>query len=172
MLVRTLRGLAAATLLLTVAASSGQAQAAAAPRFAVSGGIAMPMGDFGDGADMGITVGGSWTRGLNDMFKLRINADYARFEASGGVDATFSQLGAMANLVHDYKGGMYALAGLGFVNQTADIAGFGSTSESDLAWNVGGGFNVNKWFIEARYQSVMTDGSATTSLPIVFGIRF
>jgi Outer membrane protein beta-barrel domain len=171
MMVRTFRGLAAATLLLAVVATAGQAQMASTSRFAVSGGVAMPMGDFGDAVDMGFTVGGSWAKGLTDKVDFRLNADYARF-GTKGVDGTWSQLGVMANGVLKFEGGMYGLAGLGFVNQTLDIDGLGSESEGDLAWNVGAGFNVNKWFIEARYQSVMSEGTATTSLPIVFGWRF
>ena len=171
MLVRTLRGLAAASLLVVAVSSVGQAQEASASRFAVTGGIVAPMGDFGDAADMGFQVGGSWTKGLNDMFKLRINADYSNL-GTKGVDGTWTQIGAMANLVHDYKVGMYALAGLGMVNTKIDITGLGNDSSSDLAWNVGGGFNVNKWFIEARYQSINADGGSINSLPIVFGWRF
>ena len=168
MLVRTLRGLAAASLLVVAVSSVGQAQEASSSRFAVTGGIVAPMGDFGDAADMGFQVGGSWTKGLNDMFKLRINADYSRL-GTKVADGTFTQLGALANLVHDYKGGMYALAGLGMINTTIDVGGI-NDSNADLAWNVGGGFNVNKWFIEARYQSINADGGSVNSLPIVFGI--
>ena len=168
---RALRGLAAASLLVVAVSSVGQAQEASSSRFGVTGGIVAPMGDFGDAADMGWQVGSSWTKGLNDMFKLRINADYSNFNTKG-IDGSWTQLGAMANLVHDYKGGMYALAGLGMVNTKLDVTGLSTDSNSDLAWNIGGGFNVNRWFIEARYQSINAEGGSANSLPIVFGWRF
>ena len=158
-----------ATLLLTVAAGA-QAQAAPASRFSVNAGVAMPMGDFGDAADMGFGVGGAYAFQAGKL-NLRVNADWTRHSLSD-LDGSRSQLGAMVNAIFPIADkGFYAIGGLGFYSQTLDIDGLGSDSESDLAYNAGVGYGKGKWFVEAKYRSVLSD-DATNSLPITFGWKF
>ena len=135
------------------------------------------MGDFGDAANMGFLIGGQLTRPLGATLKLRINADYARNGFSDLVagligDGNWTRFGAMANVLYPFGGemGVYGLGGLGFYSTNTDLSG--SEAFNDLAWNLGAGFGKGRWFAEARYQSIMADGSSLTSLPIVFGIRF
>lgn len=177
MLVRTLRGLVAATALLAAVSSTAAAQAATGEsRLALTGGVDMPMGDFGDVAKMGFVVGGQFSMPLGEILKLRLNADYARNGFHDDVvallgDGNWTRLGIMANVVYPIGGemGAYGLGGLGFNSVNTDLSG--SEAESDLAWNLGFGVGKGRWFVEARYQSIMSDPNLT-SLPIVFGIRF
>lgn len=177
MLVRTLRGLAAATALLAAVSSTAAAQAATSEsRFAVSGGVDMPMGDFADAAKMGFVVGGQFTMPLGEILKLRLNADYAINGFHDDLvtfigDGNWTRLGVMANVIYPIGGemGLYGLGGLGFNSVNTDLDG--SEAEGDLAWNLGVGLGKGRWFVEARYQSIMSD-TDLTSLPIVFGIRF
>jgi opacity protein-like surface antigen len=173
MFVRSLRGLLAATALLAAVTTTAEAQS----RFGVTAGISSPMGDFGDVADLGFTVGAQYAMPLSGAVGLRFNGDYSRFGANG-VDANWSLLGAMANLTYDIntESGFkpYLLGGLGFYNVDLDLAGV--DSESELAWNVGAGYNF-KWgernlFAEIRYLSIQTEGDAITTLPVVIGFRF
>jgi opacity protein-like surface antigen len=88
-------------------------------------------------------------------------------------------LGGVANLVFDIESESaldpYILGGLGYYNLKVNSTG-GSADESNLAFNVGAGFNFMmgnaNLFTEIRYLSIQTDGDATNMLPIVIGIRF
>lgn len=176
MFVRSLRGLLAATALLAAVTTTAEAQS----RFGVTAGISSPMGDFGDAADLGFTVGGQYAIPLKDALGLRINADWSRFGLPSGVDGNWQLLGLMANLTYDINTGSgfkpYLLGGLGYYNYKLDIDGLGSGDESDLAWNIGAGYNFEisgkKLFAEIRYLSIQAEGDALTTLPVVIGIRF
>lgn len=176
MFVRSLRGLLAATALLAAVTTTAEAQS----RFGVTAGISSPMGDFGDAADLGFTVGAQYAMPLKDALGLRFNADWSRFGLPDGVDGSWSLLGAMANVTYDIKTesgfAPYVLGGIGFYQYTLDIDGLGSADESDLAWNVGAGYNF-KWgerslFAEIRYLSIQAEGDALNTLPVVIGFRF
>ena len=172
MIARSLRGVAAALVLVAAIASVGQAQKASSGRFAIAGGLAMPMGDFDDLADMGFQVGGSYTVAMNDMYSLRFNADWSHYAVPGG-GANWTQLGLMANAVAGMKDRpVYGLIGLGLVNTKLTIDAGGDASSSDFAFNIGGGFNKNNWAIEARYQSAQANGGSINSIPIVFVWKF
>ncbi len=170
MIVRTLRGIAATAVLLAAVAGTASAQAASSSRFAVQGGVVMPTGDFGDVEDMGFQIGGAYSMMVSKL-NLRINVDYTRHGLSD-IDGSWSQLGAMVNGIFPFADkGVYGLVGLGYQNQTIDIDGLGNDSEGDLAWNAGIGYGKGKWYVEARYLSVMSDPN-TTSIPVVFGWKF
>lgn len=180
MIARAFRGLAAATVLVVAVSSAAQAQKMASmSKFGLSAGIALPMGDFGDIADLGFDVGGHWQTGLGEKVMLRINADLSRYGLNG-VDGSATLLGGMANIVlplHTQSAFKpYLLGGVGIYNTKIDITGLGNASSSDLAINVGAGYDFmmgsKKLFTEIRYVSIQTDGSSLTTLPIVIGIRF
>lgn len=171
----TLRGLAAATVLLVAVSSTASAQAASGSRFGLSAGVALPMGDFADVADMGFQIGGAYTMKLNDQYALRFNADWSRYAVADNplFDGNWSQLGIMANATAGLKDNpLYGLVGLGFVNTKLSVDGGGSDSNSDFAFNVGAGFNQSRWAVEARYQSVQADGGSINSIPLVFIWKF
>jgi opacity protein-like surface antigen len=178
MMSRALRGVLAATVLVAATATAAEAQASSASRFGLSAGVALPMGDFGDVVGLGFQIGGHFQMPLGSTLKLRINADWGRYggDVAGLDNATL--LGGMANLVlpinttSDLK--PYIFGGLGFYQYEFNGTG-GSASESDMAFNVGVGYDFtlgnSKLFTEIRYLSIQSD-PAINSLPIVIGLRF
>ncbi|MDH5235012.1 MAG: porin family protein [Gemmatimonadota bacterium] len=180
MLVRSIRGLVAATLLVAVAATASQAQMAKTSHFGLSGGISAPMGDFGDAADLGFIVGGQWSTGLGEKLNLRINVDLSRYGLPSGVDGNWMLIGGIANIVYPIatESGLkpYVLGGLGMINSKATITGFGDASSTDLAFNGGIGFDFTmgsrSWFTEVKYVSIQADGASVNYVPVVLGIKF
>ncbi len=176
MFVRTIRGLVAAILLIAAATTVAEAQTQSASRFGISAGISSPMGDFGDFADLGFIVGGQFSTGLGERLMLRINVDFSSYGASSPGSGDVTLIGGIANILlpittqSELK--PYVLGGVGMVNAKAD----GSDSRTELAFNGGIGFNFNManrvWFTEVKFVSVQTDGSSTTYLPVVLGLKF
>ncbi|MBX3174937.1 MAG: porin family protein [Gemmatimonadaceae bacterium] len=170
MIARFVRGAIAATALLVAVSSTAEAQG----RFGAMAGIALPTGEFGDFADMGFSIGGNFYQPINDKLSLRVDLDWSTFSLDG-VDENWTQLGVMVNGMIPINTGTglmpYALVGIGYYQQKLDVF-----DESDLAWNVGAGFNFEmssaKLFAEVVYRSIMSEGDATTSLPVRVGIRF
>lgn len=182
MFVRTIRGLVAATLLVAVTATVSQAQMKSASRIGISAGIAAPMGDFGDVADLGFVVGGQWSTGLGEKLMLRINVDVSRYGINPDLaDGNFLLIGGMANIVFPVptESGFkpYLLGGVGMTNSKANVTGGGGgDSSTDLAFNGGAGFNFmmgsHTWFTEVKFVSVQTDGTSLTYVPVTLGIKF
>ena len=181
MFVRALRGLAAATVLVVAVSSTADAQAASASRFGVSGGVSLPMGDFGDIAGLGFHLGGHFQTPINDKLHFRANLDFGRYggDEDFGVD-NVTIMGAVANLVLPINTQSalkpYLLGGLGFYKWEIEGTGGGSFDESDLAFNIGAGYDF-KWgtksmFTELRFLSILSEDEATNMIPIVIGIRF
>ncbi|HLV25630.1 MAG TPA: outer membrane beta-barrel protein [Gemmatimonadales bacterium] len=171
-------GLALAT---AVAGSTAEAQSTRPVSIGVAGGIALPMGDFGDFFKSGYAVTGSvGFRPASVPFGIRGEVGYQSHDADGA-DATWSILSGTANAVFNFGSGAsgvspYFIAGVGMYRSTLDMSGFGSDSETDFGFNGGvgmdfalSGFNT---FVEARYHHVLTEDEATTFIPITFGIRF
>ena len=88
-------------------------------------------------------------------------------------------LGAVANIVLPIKTTSelkpYVYGGLGMYQWTMNGTG-GSLDETDLAFNVGVGYDFklgnSNLFTELRFLSIQSEGSATNTLPIVIGLRF
>lgn len=175
MLTRTVRGILAATALLAAVSASAEAQS----RLGATAGIALPMGDFGDVAELGFQVGGQLAMPLRERLGLRFNLDYSRYGIDGA-DGYWGLLGGVVNLTYDIEttSGLmpYVFGGLGYYNTKLDVDGLGSTDESDVAFNIGAGYNFSAGgrdlFVELRYLSIQTSGDALNTLPIVIGIRF
>lgn len=144
-------------------------------RFGVQAGLSMPMGDFGDLANSGYTVGGllDW-RGANMPFGMRFNVDYGSWAGDEDVlDLDYNMFSgtAAAMFTVPTTGGIspYVLGGLGLYS-------FGCSEdcdrETEFGFNLGGGLNFNlgtlDTFAEARYHKA----GDFSFLPIVFGIRF
>jgi opacity protein-like surface antigen len=174
MFARVFRGTLAIAALLVAVSATADAQS----RFGATAGIALPTGDFGDGADLGFHAGAQYQMPLGEKLGLRFNADFGRYGLQD-IDGNVTLLGGVANLVYNINTGTglmpYVFGGLGYYNTKVEVGGF-SADESDLAFNVGAGYtfklgNLNM-FTEVRYLSIQTDGDALTTLPIVIGIRF
>lgn len=180
MFARALRGFAAATALVVAVSSSADAQMASASRFGLNGGVSLPLGDFGDLAGLGFHVGGHFQAALNDKLHFRANLDFGRYGGDDdfGVNSV-TVIGGVANLVLPIMTESalkpYLFGGLGYYNLAVDTD-LGEGDESDLAFNVGAGYDF-KWgtrsmFTELRFLSILSEGDATNMIPIVIGIRF
>jgi len=109
--------------------------------------IALPMGDFGDGFDMGF--------GATATFEMPFGKQLVGFGEvgyitwSGKVDGySTSAIPIMAGAKYfiDAKGGLYALGTAGFHMFTTKYEIFGvsgDASETEFALGVGGGYEVN-----------------------------
>ena len=147
-------------------------------RLSVSGGVATPVGDLSDIADIGYNV----AAGLNfGGTRLPIGA---RLEGSlnGFNLQDFNEdvriLNATANAIVNLgqqTGAPYLIGGLGLYNSKFGDAG----SENAVGVNLGGGLrfplgNFNTFF-EARYHAILDDrddGANLQFIPITFGIVF
>lgn len=179
------RLLVPAALLLLFAAGSAGAQM---PSLTVFGGAAMPTGDAGNSLNTGWTLGGAL-----DMhapltpFGVRVEGGYARYGVQGlsgtGITAHVSDLGANLNVVMTVvNAGLvkpYLTAGPSWSNIKAsgsDGTTTSSDSENKFGFNAGGGVDFGLGGlgarIDLRYKRISTSGSAFTTVPLTFGIRF
>ena len=166
--------LVAAGLLGLVPRDDADAQA----RFSVAGGIAAPMSDLGDVADLGYNVaaginfGGSWlpigarVEGSLNSFGLKDFPEDVRL-----LNATAN---AVVNLGQQRES-PYLIGGLGLYNSRFGRA----DSENAAGVNLGGGLRfvigeLNTFF-EARYHAMLGDADAGANLqyvPITVGVMF
>lgn len=181
---RFLGVVAGITLVTAVAGTSAQAQMVDNARpvsIGLAGGISLPMGDFGDFFKSGYIISGSvGFRPAAVPFGIRGELGYQSHDADGA-DATWSILSGTANAVFHLGTGAsgvapYFIGGVGAYRSTFDMDGFDSESEIDFGFNAGAGLDFAlsgfNTFLEARYHHVLTEGDATTFIPITFGIRF
>jgi hypothetical protein len=169
---------------------AAQAQTTKSVSFGASGGLSLPMGDLGDGAEAGFTVAGHVFLKPASMKKLSLRADvsYDSWGAKGAIgqvaDGSLSSLGFVGNVIFpvgDEGAAMrpYLLAGGGMYRTKASysVLGFsGSASSTDAGIQAGGGFEFKlsgfSTFLEAKFVNVFGDGSSSTYIPISFGVRF
>lgn len=186
------RALRACALIAAIAAPAAlSAQAADKPvTFGVSGGLSLPMGDFGEGLSSGYNITGHVYFKPAALKSLRLRGDVS-FDRFGfdGVDGNFRSLGFVGNVVYDFptqSSSMvkpYVLGGLGLYNGKGSVelnTGVGnldvSGSETNLGLQVGGGlaFQLSGFstFAEAKLVNVFSEGESSRFIPITFGVRF
>jgi opacity protein-like surface antigen len=111
---------------------------------------------------------------------VRAEAAYNQFgfQGSGGNINIPSFTG---NLAYELPLGMsftpYAIGGVGLYRPSADLGGGNTGTENDFGWNIGGGVKIPlsssfETFIEARYNSVNSNGSTFSFVPITVGVLF
>lgn len=171
--------------MLLLAAGAAGAQI---PSITLFGGAVKPTGDAGNSLNTGWTLGAAM-----DMHApltplgLRLEGGYARYGVQGlsgtGVTAHTSDLGANLNLVMTVVNAVvvkpYLTAGPSYSHLTVS-ANDGTTTSSDsqgkFGFNAGGGIDFGLGGLGARldlrYKRISTSGSAFTTIPLTFGIRF
>jgi opacity protein-like surface antigen len=158
-------------------------------------GATIPLGDFGDGADLGFHLGGLIEYKPQSVpVNLRGEITYHRnglkegfFESipgAGNVDGNFSMINFVGNAVIPFGDAAstarpYVIGGLGLyrLKASAEFSGVDiSDTQTKFGLNVGGGFIFNlsgfETFVEARFHSVFTEDSNTNFIPISFGFKF
>lgn len=184
---RALRLIGVVAALAVPALASAQAAADKPVSFGVSGGLSVPMGNLGDGANSGFTVAGHAFYKPAGISAVRFRGDVAYDKwgvKDAGGDADLRSLSFVANALYDFPSQSnvrpYLIGGLGAYNSKAIInlgqVTASTNSSTDLGLQVGGGltFKLSGFdtFAEAKFVNVFTSGSSTTWLPITFGVRF
>ena len=180
-----LTGTAALVIGMLVSAPAVRAQGA---EFSIGAGPTVPLGDFGDVANIGYHglvavsfVPGSFPLGiqLQGMYqRLKFDDDPA--------DRSSQIIQGTANLVYKFKSSEesrfrpYLIGGAGIYNFKAvggdDVSppGEGSTA-TDFGINGGAGFDIKAGgiglFLEGRFHNVFSEGSSTNFIPITLGVR-
>lgn len=168
-------------------ASTSSAQSSKALSIGISGGAAIPIGDFGDLYSTGYN--GTVSLGLKSAgspLGLRFDGMYNKMSVKDDATVTIPGLGvvenavimgANANLVYSLPGvGItpYLIGGGGIYSLKIDGDDFDSDSESDFGVNggVGAAFELSgfRTFIEARLHHIFTEGKSTQFIPVTFGI--
>jgi opacity protein-like surface antigen len=178
----------AALAAVALSATTSSAQSNKSLSIGISGGAAIPVGDFGED----YTTGYNGTVSL--MFKsigspigLRIDGMYNHMSVKddrtigvpgfGVVNAAVIS-SANANLVYSLPGtgiSPYLIGGAGIYNLKLDVDD-GDDPDSDNKFGVNGGIGASfplsgfNTFIEARFHHVFSEGSATQFIPVTFGI--
>lgn len=188
---------AGALLIAATAQAQGTSGSSSGRPFKIGGalGATIPLGDFGDGADLGFHLGGLIEYKPQSVpVNLRGEITYHRNGLKEGffsgipgaenVDGHVSMINFLGNVVIPFGDAAatarpYAIGGLGIyrLKFSGDVAGFDvSDTETKFGINVGGGFTFNlsgfETFVEARFHSVFTDESNTNFIPISFGFKF
>lgn len=182
---RTLRACALIAALAAPAALA--AQSADKPvSFGVSGGLSLPMGDFGDARNTGYNLTGHVYLKPASLTAVRLRGDvgYDRWDVDG-FDASTRSIALAANAVYDFPAQStsivrpYVLGGLGLFSLKTSATSSGITNRSgdtNLGLQVGGGLSFQlsgfSTFAEAKLVNVFTDGESTRYIPVTFGVRF
>ena len=169
------------TLGLALAGLPRTANAQARGYVLLGGGVAIPVGDFHDaGAKTGwlAQVAGGITA-PSGVLGGRVNGTFSRNGFTDS-DEHFRIIGAMGDLVVSPKmqGSIapYVLGGVGFQNGKATDTGVTENGVTKFAWNAGAGIGFRAGsigiYLEGRFLSIRTPGSATNLIPISAGIRW
>ena len=153
------------------------------PHLSVMGGVSFPKGDASSAEDMGYN-GGIALGFSAPMMPIGIRLDAAMHHfpgkegnVGGGFTASTNIWSGTVNATYSLPLPMpvkpYAIAGLGYYGAVVTVEGVpGSASDKKLGYNAGVGVAFSRFFAEARYHHMNTDGSAVTFLPLTFGITF
>jgi hypothetical protein len=138
----------------------------------VGGGVAMPMGDFGDGYKMGYTAGaGLFIYPNAGNLGFRADVAYSSFESEASSDIKFQPLSLMGNVLYRLGDGTssiapYIVAGGGILSDEVSQFAF----QGGLGLSIGSG-NV-RWFVEAKYLNSSKDGFTTAFVPVIGGFSY
>ncbi len=192
---RTISTVAALALGLVVNAAAAQAQVeeddafdeqpVRTVSFGIAGGASLPMGEFGDGADVGFN--GKLLLGLRPVnwpIGLRAEGMFHRFGLSN-VDGNINMFAGVGNAILTFPTtGMirpYIIGGGGLYNSRfdgddEDLDLGAETSVTDFGINGGAGITFQlsgfNTFLEARFHNIFSEGESTQMIPITFGLVF
>lgn len=155
-------------------------------KLGVSGGLGLPMGDFGDGYKMGFGGGVAGKYMLNEKLAVGLNIGYYSFTAKdefGGSDVKFSAM-PITGLINYYFATEgfkpYVGADLGFyscksktnfmgVDFSATATKFGFAPTVGFAYGLSDKMDLD---VNAKYHFISTEGSSTSFLGINVGLIF
>jgi hypothetical protein len=163
-----------------VFSSTSSAQSAKAISLGISGGAAIPTGDFADIYKTGFN--GTVSLSFNSVgtpLGIRIDGMFNQFGDKDDLIVPrpdYRIIGGTANLVYALPGtGIrpYLIGGAGYYGQKPDVDGAESVNDFGLNGGIGAAFPLSGFntFIEARYHHIMSE-VATQFVPVTFGISF
>jgi hypothetical protein len=151
--------------------------------FNLAGGLTLATSDFGDAFSTGYNlIAGIGINQRASALGFRAEGMYGEFSQQGGGDNA-RVAGVTANVLYNVlqpstvqSNTLYLIGGIGYYSTTEPIGFFSSPSESNVGWNIGGGFKFPlsgfSAYVEARYHSVSTNDLNVTIIPISFGLIF
>ena len=158
------------------------------PSLKVGGGLGIPAGDFGDGANMGFAILGGVSVPILDNVHAMAEGHYSKYGADEdilGVDADAKMIGGNIGVMVRSSSTpliVYGHGGLGLTRATASASVLGETisvssSENAFSFVIGGGiqYPINPSIsvaVDARYNHALTEESATQWMPITVSIVF
>jgi opacity protein-like surface antigen len=163
------------------AAAPAQGQGYNPFEIGASGGIGFPTGDLSDIAGTGYNI--AVHAGYKPQYMpigIRAEAAWNSFSlesANGNVDIPAFTGNLTFGLPLGTSFSPYIIGGAGLYRPNLDVGGATSDTENDFGWNIGGGIKIPlsssfDTFIEARYNSVSTNGATLSFVPLTFGITF
>jgi len=184
-----------ASALLIAATAHAQGTSPSGRPFKLGGqlGASVPMGDFGDGADLGFHLGGlieykpaSLPMSLRGELTYHRNGLKDDFFGSdfGSIDGNFSQIDFVGNAVMPFGDAAstarpYVIGGLGLyrLKASAEYEGIDvSDTQTKFGLNFGAGLTFNlsgfETFVETRFHSVFAEDSNMNFIPLSFGFKF
>ena len=147
--------------------------------FNIAAGLTLPTGAFGDRNDAGYNViVGLGMKQRGSPLGFRAEGIYNEFNEHGTNDKSHAG-GVTANAVYDLAtnsrnntSSLYIIGGVGYYSTREPF--FSSESQTNIGWNVGGGFEFPlsgfSAYVEARYHTV--SNTVVRFVPISFGLAF
>ena len=150
----------------------------------VNAGIALPMGDFGDGYDMGFGGNGLFVYHASPNVDVTGSVGYLTWSGKDALDgATFSSIPVLVGARYLFGQGKFnpyigAELGMHFSSSDYEIMGVSySASDSFFGWVAGAGFlyqigNNMDLDVAAKYNSISSEGSASDYVSVFVGLLF
>lgn len=153
----------------------------------IQAGIALPMGDFGDGYDMGFGGTATFAYHINPMIDVTGSVGYLTWSGKEA-DYKFSSIPVLVGARYYFGQGKflpYVAAELGMHFTTVDVPevvipgfgtyGGGSASDSFFGFGAGAGFlyqlspklNLD---VNAKFSSISSSGSASSYINVMAGV--
>ena len=155
--------------------------------FGLQAGVAIPMGDFGDGYDMGFGGQGNFAYHISPMLDVTASVGYLTWSGKEA-DFTFSSIPVLVGARYYFgqaKFNPYVAGELGMYFSTFDVPeivipgfgtiGGGSESGSDFGFGAGAGFlykmgpNLDL-DVNAKFNSISSEGDASNYISIMAGV--
>ena len=162
-----------------------RAQNSSGPRFGISGGLTLPLGDLGNAYGSGFNVQ-AHASAKPSSFPFGLRADAGLWTSSGKTVSGGGGTGSFTsdsctffvvngNAVYNFEGAKdatfvpYVIGGAGVYTGTQNFG-------THIGLNAGGGVTFKlagfDAFTEARFHNIFGDGGSARLIPISFGIMF
>jgi hypothetical protein len=154
----------------------------------VNAGVALPMGDFGDGYDMGFGGNGLFVYHASPNVDVTGSVGYLTWSGKDALDGfTFSSIPVLVGARYLFGQGKFnpyigAELGMHFANSDYEyellgVTYSGSASDSYFGWGAGAGFlyqigNNMDLDVNAKYNSISSEGSASDYVSVMVGLLF